>query len=142
MIKSLRNRPLRMVAIAVLPLALLGTACGSDDDGDSPADTEADAPADTEASEPRPTRSAGEESGEGNAEVEAFCTQVDEFVAAMDEVLADPSSGDVAEITAQGQDLAAAATDLAGSVEGDDSERLQECTEELSTHREAEQPGG
>ncbi len=124
MIKSLRNKPLRMVAIAVLPLALLGTACGSDDDGDSPADTEADAPADTEA--------AGDESGEANAEVEAFCTQVDEFVAAMDEVLADPSSGDVAEITAQGQDLAAAATDLAGSVEGDDTERLQECTEELS----------
>ena len=125
MIKSLRNKPLRMVAIAILPLALLGTACGSDDDGDSPANTEADAPADTEA--------AGDESGEGNAEVEAFCTQVDEFVAAMDEVLADPSSGDVAEITAQGQDLAAAATDLAGSVEGDDTERLQECTEKLST---------
>jgi len=113
-----------MVAIAVLPLALLGTACSSDDDGDSPADTETDAPADTEA--------AGDESGEANAEVEAFCTQVDEFVVAMDEVLADPSSGDVAEITAQGQDLAAAATDLAGSVEGDDTERLQECTEELS----------
>jgi len=134
MIKSLRTKPLRMVAIAVLPLALLGTACSSDDDGDSPTDTESDAPADTDASSDAPadTEATGDESGEANAEVEAFCTQVDEFVAAMDEVLADPSSGDVAEITAQGQDLAAAATELSGSVDGDDTERLQECTEELS----------
>ena len=125
MTKSLRKTPLRVLAIAVLPLALLGTACGSDDDGDSPTDTEAstDAPADTEAS--------GEESGEGSADVEAFCTQVDEFVTAMNEVIADPSSGDVAEITSQGQDLIAAGTDLAGSVEDGDRARLEECTAEL-----------
>ena len=124
MIKSLRNKPLRMVAIAILPLALLGTACGSDDDGDSPANTEADAPAGTDV--------AGDESGAGSADVEAYCDEVDDLVAAMDEVIEDPSSGDVADITAQIQDLISAGTDLAGSVEGDDTDRVRECTEELS----------
>jgi len=126
MIKSLRKKPLRIVAIAVLPLALLGTACGSDDDGDSPSDTEAseDAPADTEAS--------GDEESGSNAEVEDFCSQVDDFVAAMEEIMADPSSGDAAAIAAQGQELSAAAGDLAGSVDSGDMERVQECTEKLS----------
>jgi hypothetical protein len=137
MIKTLRTKPLRMLAIAVLPLALLGTACSSDDDGDSPADTEAtsDAPADTEADgeEPTGTEASGEETGEGSADVEAFCTQVDEFVVAMEEVLADPASGDVAAITAQGQELATSAAALAGSIDAADSARLQECTEQLST---------
>jgi hypothetical protein len=129
MMKSLRNKPLRVVAIAILPLALLGTACGSDDDGDSPADTEAsgDAPSDTEAS----GESESEGSG-GNPEVEAFCSEVDEFVAAMEDILADPSSGDAAAIAEQGQELSASAGALAGSVDSSDMDRLQECTENIS----------
>jgi hypothetical protein len=127
MIKSLRAKPLRIIAIAVLPLALLGTACSSDDDGDDPADTEAssDSPADTEAS------SDAEESG-GNAEVEAFCDQVDEFVPAMEEMIADPTSGDAAALATQAQDLIAAGTALAGSVDSGDADRLEECTQKLS----------
>ncbi len=128
MIKSLRNKPLRIVAIAVLPLALLGTACGSDSDDDSPADTGAEAPDGTEASD-----DSDSEGSEGNPEVEAFCSQVDEFVTAMDEILADPTSGDAAAIAAQGQELSASAAELAGNVDSSDSDRLQECTEELSS---------
>ena len=117
---------LRPLVIAIVPLALLGAACSSDDDGDTPTDTEAssDAPAGTEAS--------GEESSGSNPDVEAFCDEVDAFVAAMEEVLADPSSGDAAALATQGQDLAASATELAGSVDSGDSERLQECTSSLS----------
>ena len=120
------RRSLRPLAIAIVPLVLLGTACSSDDDSDTPADTEAssDAPADTDAS--------GEESSGSNPDVEAFCSEVDEFVTAMEEVLADPTSGDAAALATQGQDLAASATELAGSVDGSDSERLQECTSDLS----------
>jgi hypothetical protein len=117
MIKSLRAKPLRIIAIAVLPLALLGTACSSDDDGDDPADTEASSDA--------------EESG-GNAEVEAFCDQVDEFVPAMEEMIADPTSGDAAALATQAQDLIAAGTALAGSVDSGDADRLEECTQKLS----------
>jgi hypothetical protein len=117
---------LRPLVIAIVPLVLLGAACGSDDDSDTPADTEAssDAPADTEA--------AGEESSGGNADVEAFCGEVDDFVAAMEELLADPTSGDAAALATQGQELTASAAELAGSVDGSDSERLQECTSNLS----------
>ena len=124
MIKSLRTTPMRALAIAVLPLALLGTACGSDDDSDTPTNTEAsgDAPADT----------AGDEESGTNADVEAFCDQVDEFVDAFNKVLSDPSSGDVGELTTQGQELASSAMELQGSVSGDDSDRLQECTQSLS----------
>jgi hypothetical protein len=124
MIKSLRTKPLRVIAIAVLPLALLGTACGSDDDSDTPSNTEAsgDAPADT----------AGDEESGANDDVEAFCDDVDEFVEAFNKVLSDPSSGDIGALTTQAEELASSAIELQGSVDGDDSERLQECTESLS----------
>ncbi len=128
MTKSLRTRPLRMVAIAVLPLALLGAACSSDDDADS-ADTEASA--DEPGEETADTEASGDAEG-GNPEVEEFCSQVDEFVTAMEEVLADPTSGDAAALATQGQELATSATELAGSVDASDSERLQECTQKLS----------
>ena len=132
MIKSLRSKPFRIVAIAVVPLALLGASCSSDDDADS-ADTEAagdaeesgDATADTEAG------GDAEESG-SNPEVEAFCDEVDEFVPAMEELIADPTSGDAGALAEQAQELVAAGAALAGSVDSGDAERLQECTEKLA----------
>ena len=129
MIKSLRNKPLRMVAIAVLPLALLGTACGSDDDGDSPADTESDAPADTEAVR-RTER--GDESGEATRMSRRSARRSTSSSPRWTKCSPTPRAVTWRTITAQGQDLASAATDLAGSVDGDDTERLQECTEKLS----------
>ena len=118
-----------IVAIAVVPLSLLGASCSSDDDGDS-ADTEesGDATADTEAAD---DAGDAEESG-GNPEVEAFCDEVDEFVPAMEELIADPTSGDAGAMAEQAQELVAAGAALAGSVDSGDAERLQECTEKLA----------
>ena len=126
MIKSLRTKPIRLIAIAVLPLALLGTACGSDDDTDN------DSPANTEASGDAPADTGDDVESGSNADVETFCDEVDEFVEAFNEVMADPSSGDVGELTTQAQELVSAGTELAGSVEGDDRARLEECTKSLS----------
>src|SRR4051794_40935731 len=74
MIKSLRSKPIRLIAIAVVPLALLGTACGSDDDSDN------DSPANTEASSDAPADTAGGEESSSNPDVETFCDEVDDFV--------------------------------------------------------------
>ena len=126
MIKSLRSKPIRLIAIAVVPLALLGTACGSDSDGDN------DSPANTEASSDAPADTDGGEESSSNPDVETFCNEVDDFVESFNKVMADPSSGDVGELTTQAQELVSAGTDLAGSVEGDDRARLEECTKSLS----------
>ncbi len=131
MTKSLRTKPLRMVAIAVLPLALLGTACSSDDDGDSGRHRSIGR-----------RRGAGRRHGRrprhratpsGNADVEEFCSQVDEFVDRDGRVLADPTSGDAGALATQGQELAASAHRARRlGRQRPTADRLEECTEKLS----------
>ncbi len=121
-------KPLRPIAIAVLPLVLLVTACGSDSDSDSSGDTAAatsDAPASSDAAD-------AADAGGANADVETFCTSVDEFVDAMNAMLEDPTKGDAAALATQGQDLVKVATDLGVSIDSADTARLEECAKKLT----------
>jgi hypothetical protein len=124
------RKSLRPLALAIVPLVLLGTACGSDDDTGS--DTTDATAAESSSEESSDAESSGDESSSSNPDVEAFCDEVDEFVTAMEDVLADPASGDAAELATQGQELATSAQELAGSVDAEDADRLQECTAQLS----------
>jgi hypothetical protein len=129
------RKSLRPLALAIVPLVLLGTACGSDDDSgsDSTDATAAESPSEESSdAESSDAESSGDESSSSNPDVEAFCDEVDEFVTAMEEILADPASGDAAELATQGQELATSAQELAGSVDAEDADRLQECTAQLS----------
>lgn len=117
------TRTLKCLPLAV-PLAIGTVACGGSDGNTTapPSVVSDNDPANTA----KPA-SDGEESG-SNADVEAYCKQVDEFVAANKKVLADPASADVAAITKQGTDLAATTAKLAASATGDDAARIQECS--------------
>ncbi len=116
--------PLRTLAIALVPLALVATACGSDD---KPTTTEA--PTDSTATGDTTATDSGDAGS--NADVEAFCNQVDQFVEAMNKLIADPTSGDAAALAQEGQDLLSSATALSGSVTGDDAARIKDCTKNL-----------
>lgn len=117
------TRNLKLIALA-LPLMIGVAACGGSDDGTSaPPPVVAD-------NDPANTAKPADDSGtpKANEAVEAFCTQVDEFVEASQKLIDDPASADVTKITKQGTDLAAAASTLATSTTPADSARLQECT--------------
>jgi ABC-type glycerol-3-phosphate transport system substrate-binding protein len=120
------TKMLRITALT-LPLVIGTVACGSDDDS-TPATTAAatDEPAATAAP------SGDDETSGSNPEVEAYCTEVDEFVEANQQMLEDPASVDVEAITQQSLDLIAAATALATSTDGDDAARLAECSEKFA----------
>lgn len=120
------TRMLKLTALT-LPLVIGAVACGSDDDS-TPAATTAVA-SDEPAATAAPSGD-GEASG-SNAEVEAYCAEVDEFVEANQQMLDDPTSVDVEAITQQSLDLIAAATALATTTDGDDAARLAECTEKF-----------
>jgi len=117
------KRTFSTIALA-LPLVIGIAACGGSDGNGSdapPAVVSDNDPANTviPSGDGNPTGS--------NADVESFCTQVDEFVAASKKMLADPVSADVEAITQQGLDLSAATAQLVTSASGDDAARLQEC---------------
>ncbi len=107
-------------------LATTAAACGSDDEkkDEKPASTEA-------------VSDDGGDSGEsgGNAEVEAYCQSAEDLAAELKKVMADPTSGDVAALTAQAQELATQAATLGAAVAGDAAAaaRVQECSTALST---------
>jgi hypothetical protein len=106
-------------SIMVAGLVLAGAACGGDDGETADTDT-------TEASS-----DAGGDSGGGNSEVEEYCTQAEELGKELADVMADPTSGDVAALTAQANDLVAAAAALS-SANADDVERITECSEKIT----------
>lgn len=114
--------------MAGMLLATTAAACGSDED-ESPTTEASGDETETEA-----TEAAGDETG-GNAEVETFCSEAEELAAELKKVMADPTSGDVATLTAKAQEFATNAATLAASVAGDAaaSQRLTECSTAIST---------
>jgi len=98
-----------------------GAAACSDDDGGDGGNS------DTTAAD-----SGGSGGGEsGNAEVEDYCTAAEDFAAQVEDFdITDPSSGDAAELSATGQELATQAGDLAGAgLDEADAERVTQCSE-------------
>ncbi len=73
------------------------------------------------------TEAAGESSGGGNADVEAYCKAVDEYVAKAKDVGTDPAKAEA--LSTEAQELAEKATALASSgLDADDATRVGECT--------------
>jgi hypothetical protein len=105
-------------SMMVAGLVLAGAACGGDDGETADTDT-------TEA-----TSEAGGESG-GSSEVEEYCAEAEELGDELAKVMADPTSGDVAALTAQANELVAAAAALS-SANADDVDRITECSEKIT----------
>jgi hypothetical protein len=105
-------------------LATTAAACGSDEEKD-------EKPASTEA-----VSDDGGDSGEssGNAEVDEYCQAAEDLAAELKKVMADPTSGDVAALTAQAQELATQAATLGAAVAGDAAaaQKVQECSTALA----------
>jgi hypothetical protein len=109
-------------SMMVAGLVLAGAACGGDDGDAAETDT-------TEAS----TDAGGDSGGDagGSSEVEEYCTEAEALGEELAKVMEDPMSGDVAALTAQANELVAAAAALSGS-NADDVERINECSAKIT----------
>ena len=67
----------------------------------------------------------------GDAAVASFCTQVDALAKKFKEVMADPSKGDVATLTADAQKLSATAATLAGS-NAEQAKKVGDCAQKMA----------
>ena len=125
MLPSSVNSSTRRIRTALLAgLLVLGvTACGDDDNGDDPVSTEAD-------SGDNGGDSGGADSA--NPDVQAYCDQVDDLAEQLEEVLADPSSGDAAALTVEAQELVTAAANLI-SANPDDVDEINACSARLQS---------
>jgi hypothetical protein len=102
--------------------ATTAAACGSDDEDKTPT---------TEAAETDSTEASGDEGDGGSAEVDAYCTQAEELGQQLKDAMANPTGADVAAITADAQELTAAAAALA-TANPDDAARITECSQLLA----------
>ena len=118
----------RMRNLVLVGALLVGvSACGSDDKKDS-SDTTAAASADTGAS--TDTAASGESSG--NPDVVEYCNKTKELAESLKALIADPTKGDVAAVTADATALITAAAGLT-SANPDDADEIAACSQTLST---------
>ena len=142
----------RFMGCAMVSVLFLGGvgACSKDKASDTTVAVTA-APADTAASDTAPgdTAAAGTDAATtdaasteavatdtavasgGDAAVTSFCTQVDALTKKFKEVLADPSKGDVATLTADAQKLSATAATLAGS-NAEQAKKVSDCAQKMA----------
>ena len=108
---------MRRAAGFVLVLALLtggAAACGSSG-GSSGGDTK--------------TTEGSSNTDSSDADVQAYCKAVDEFVAKAKEILADPTKGDATSLQSEGQELTAKATELAKKdLSSEDAQAVADCS--------------
>ncbi len=112
-------------ALVAVPLLLAGlAACGGGDE----APAEQTSAAATAAQTPEPAGGTP-----GTSAVDDYCRQVDEYAATARDLLADPTSGDPAELQEKAQALQETATRLTEELIDDPSQaqRVQECTTRL-----------
>lgn len=95
-------------------------ACGSDDDMDDSPSTEVSTGG-----------TVGGDEASDNAEVAEFCAAADELAASIEDVLSDPTSGDIADLTQQASDLAGQSDDLIAA-NPEDTEEINACAERVS----------
>ena len=73
------------------------------------------------------TEAAGDESG-GNAEVDEFCATAEDVAAELKKVMADPTSGDVAALSAQASELSTQGATLSASItDAAEAQRISDC---------------
>ena len=133
-----RQRRTLTAAITAVTLICTMAACSDDDDGDGGAATtaaESDAAADEGGADDGSENGSESDSDGGagsNAEVEAYCTAVDELAEAAQQLIDDPANADPTVVSELTQELTEQATQLAGSVGPEDAARLQECSDRFS----------
>jgi hypothetical protein len=114
----------RTLALLIAGTFLFGTAaaCSDDDNGGNTTTTAGDD---------------GGDSGDGGggssskAEVQDFCDAAAEFAQAVEDANGDPAA--LGDLSAQGQELATQAGDLAGAgLSAEDAEVVQECSQQVT----------
>jgi len=123
-------KPADAAAVAVCMQAV-SAALTAAANGTSTATTVADGPATTVAG--------GTDSS--NPEVQAFCTSADELATQLQQVMADPTSGDVADLTTKAQELATQATTLMTANPADVA-AVTACLQRLTAALTPGAPGG
>lgn len=113
----------RMKNLVLIGALLVGVAACGDDDKDNGSSESAS----TEAA-----GDAGDASDSGNPDVVAYCQETEDLAVELKKVLADPTSGDAAALTAQATELANAAAQLV-SANPDDVDEINACNAALST---------
>ena len=115
--------------LAATLLTFGATACGGDDDTDAKASTEADSGDSGDSGDSADSADSG--SSSDNADVQAYCDQAAKVADELKKVMADPTSGDVAALTTQANDLVAAAAALV-TASPDDVDRINECSAKIT----------
>lgn len=121
-----------LTVLAAVPLVLGMAACSSDSGSDEPTPAATTAAAEpTEATESPMDDST--ESTDGTSAVEAYCTQVDEYVAEAQKAFDDPTSVDAQALQDKAEQLSDTASQLTQELIDDPSQatRVQECTQKL-----------
>jgi hypothetical protein len=127
MVAAMKKRTLALILGATLVLGV--AACGDDDDDGGSTDRTT-----TEQDSGDSGDSGG--SASSNADVQAYCDAVDEYVQAAQDIIDDPTSGDAAELSQQGQDLAAQGQELASNAADltpEDAQAIADCTQEATS---------
>lgn len=121
----------RLLGFFMVGLLFAGTAaaCSSDDDGGGDTTTTA---ADSGGGSTDTTAADSGDSGGGSAEVEQYCSDTAALAEDLQAVIDDPTSGNIADLTAQQTELVSSAAGLI-SANPDDVDRINECSEVLSS---------
>jgi len=118
----------RMRNLILVGALLVGVSACSDDD-DSSSDTKTTEAADDGGDTADTAAADGESSG--NPDVVAYCEETADLAEALEEVLADPTKGDIAALTTQATELVAAAAQLT-SANPDDVDEINACNQALN----------
>ncbi len=96
-------------------------ACGSDSEGGTT----------TEATEETTAGDSGDSGDSANADVQAFCDDAEALAEELKAVMADPTSGDVAALTAQATELSTSAAALV-SANASDADEINACAQKIT----------
>ena len=131
----------RFMGCAMVSVLLLGGVggCSKDKAADTTVAADTAAPAETAAADTAAADTAAADTAAaetvvaagGDDAVAAFCTQADTVAKKFKEVMADPSKGDVAALTAEAQKLSATAATLSGS-NADQAAKVSECAQKMA----------
>ena len=116
----------RMRNLILVGALLVGVSACSDDDEDSSDTASTEAAADDSGDE-----GAADGESSGNPDVVAYCEETADLAEALEEVLADPTKGDIAALTTQATELVAAAAQLT-SANPDDVDEINACNQALN----------
>ena len=120
----------RLLGFVIVGLLFAGTAAACSSDSDSDTDSTTTTPAADSGGGTTDTTAASGDSGGASAEVEQFCSDAEALGQQLQDAVNDPTSADVATITADASALSASAADL-GTANPDDADRINECAQAL-----------